>query len=306
MSDITVMGLGQMGSALAKTLLSADNQVTVWNRSQEKTQSLVSAGASPAATITNAIEASPVILICVSNYSTTRDIFESDDASSMLSNKIVVQLSSGRPQEAIEDEKWFLNKGANYLDGAILGSPKFIGTEECQILISGHGNTWEECRSVLDCLAGKMQYVGTRIDSSKILDLAWLSQRLGLFIGVFQGLLLCEAGGVSADKFGSTVATDQRISMMADTIHNGTYADPINSVNIWNEALHHIQIQAKNTGTNNEILEFIADKFQTCKGSRIGIRRFGGNNKNIQVKVNVSISVQSTAAWTIARGMVSN
>jgi len=267
MSDITVVGLGQMGSVLAKTLLSADNQVTVWNRSQEKTQTLVSDGANLAATIASAIEASPVILVCVSNYSTTRKIFESDEAQSMLSNRIVVQLSSGRPQEAIGDENWFLSKGANYLDGAILGSPKVIGTKEGQILVSGSGNTWKECQPFLECLAGKMQYVGTKIDSAKILDLAWLSQRLGLFMGVFQGLLLCEAGGVSADTFSSTIAGDQRVSMMADTIHSETFTDPINTVNIWNEALHHIQIQAKDTGANNEVLEFIAEKFQRARAA---------------------------------------
>ena len=265
MSDISVIGLGQMGSVLAKTLLSVDYQVTVWNRSQEKTQALASDGAIPAATAANAIEASPVILVCVSNYSTSRSIFQSEEAQPILSNRTVVQLGSGSPKEAIEDEKWFLSKGARYLDGAILGSPIVIGTEEGHILVSGQGSTWEDCRPVLDCLAGNIQYVGTKIDSAKVLDLAWLSQRFGLFMGVFQGLLLCESAGVSADTFSSTVAADQRVSMMADTIHNGTYTDPINSINIWNNALHHIQNQAKETGTNTEILKFIADKFQRAK-----------------------------------------
>ena len=41
MSSITVIGLGQMGSALARTLLSAGNLVTVWNRSQDKIPALV-------------------------------------------------------------------------------------------------------------------------------------------------------------------------------------------------------------------------------------------------------------------------
>jgi 3-hydroxyisobutyrate dehydrogenase-like beta-hydroxyacid dehydrogenase len=265
MSDITVMGLGQMGSAIAKTMLSTGYQVTVWNRSQDKADQLVSSGAILAATVVNAIEASPVILVCVSNYATTRNIFESDEDLSVLSNRIVVQLSSGTPQEAIGDESWFVDKGANYLDGAILGSPKIIGTKEGQILVSGNADAWKVSQSVLGCLAGNFQYVGNKIDSAKILDLAWLSQRLGLFMGVFQGLLLCKAGGVSSDVFGSTIAVDQRVSMMANTIHNETYLDPINTVKVWKEALHHIQIQARDTGANNEVLEFIADKFQRAQ-----------------------------------------
>lgn len=36
MSDISVIGTGAMGSALARALLKAGREVTVWNRSPEK------------------------------------------------------------------------------------------------------------------------------------------------------------------------------------------------------------------------------------------------------------------------------
>ena len=45
MSDISVIGLGAMGSALAHTLLQNGYSVTVWNRTAEKAEPLVSAGA---------------------------------------------------------------------------------------------------------------------------------------------------------------------------------------------------------------------------------------------------------------------
>ena len=44
MSDISVIGLGAMGSALARTLLQNGYAVTVWNRTAEKAGPLVSAG----------------------------------------------------------------------------------------------------------------------------------------------------------------------------------------------------------------------------------------------------------------------
>jgi 3-hydroxyisobutyrate dehydrogenase-like beta-hydroxyacid dehydrogenase len=102
-------------------------------------------------------------------------------------------MSSGTPLEAVADEGWFVEKGAGYLDAAILGSPKVIGTKTGQILIAGNENLWQECYTVLKCLVGNFQYTGMKIDSAKILDLAWISQRLGYFMGVFQGLLLLTA-----------------------------------------------------------------------------------------------------------------
>ena len=41
MSDVSVIGLGAMGSALARTLLRDGHRVTVWNRTSSKTESLV-------------------------------------------------------------------------------------------------------------------------------------------------------------------------------------------------------------------------------------------------------------------------
>lgn len=267
MSEISVIGLGSMGSTLAKTMLSAGHGVKVWNRSQEKAEFFVSGGAEIGATIADAVATSPVILVCIDNYSTTRKIFATDEVLSVLADRIVVQMSSGTPPEAVADERWFTEKGAGYLDAAILGSPKVIGTKEGQILIAGNENLWKECKSVLECLAGNFQYTGTKIDSAKILDLAWLSQRLGYFMGVFQGLLLCEAGGVGLDVFSATVAVDARASMIANTIHTNTFSDPINTVKVWKEALHHIQNHANELSINSEVLEFIADKFERAQSA---------------------------------------
>ncbi len=38
MSDVTVIGLGAMGSAIANAFLNAGHDVTVWNRGPEKTE----------------------------------------------------------------------------------------------------------------------------------------------------------------------------------------------------------------------------------------------------------------------------
>ena len=40
MNDVTVIGLGIMGTALARTLLKSGYSVTVWNRSPEKAEAL--------------------------------------------------------------------------------------------------------------------------------------------------------------------------------------------------------------------------------------------------------------------------
>jgi 3-hydroxyisobutyrate dehydrogenase-like beta-hydroxyacid dehydrogenase len=262
MSDVTVVGLGPMGTALAKTLLSAAHEVTVWNRSSEKADSLVADGATFRASISEAIEASPIVLVCVNNYATSDSLLTTKDTLASLQGRILVQLSTGTSTQAINSATVFEANGVGYLDGVMLGSPVSIGTPEMQILIAGNETSWQACEAILGCLAEKLQYTGSKIDSAAILDLAWLSQRLGLFMGVFQGLLLCEAAGIGAGVFGQTVAADSRIVKLANTVHNNDYENPVNTVNVWYEAMRHIKTQADACGINTEVLDFIASKFE--------------------------------------------
>ena len=90
MSDVTVIGLGNMGSALAHALLDAPQgrAVTVWNRSPEKTALLVDKGAVLAPSPSAAITASPVILICVTNYAAANQIL--DEVAANLPGKLLV------------------------------------------------------------------------------------------------------------------------------------------------------------------------------------------------------------------------
>lgn len=77
MKDITIIGLGLMGTALARTLLKNGYIVTVWNRSSEKCAMLKAEGARIAATCTDAVAASSTIVICIKSHPDTKALLES-------------------------------------------------------------------------------------------------------------------------------------------------------------------------------------------------------------------------------------
>jgi 3-hydroxyisobutyrate dehydrogenase-like beta-hydroxyacid dehydrogenase len=83
-SEVAVIGLGAMGSALAHVLLRAGKQVTVWNRSRAKTEAVTSAGAHVSETMLSALTASPVFLICVDNYAVSSSLLSDDNLASIL------------------------------------------------------------------------------------------------------------------------------------------------------------------------------------------------------------------------------
>ena len=80
MSEITVIGLGNMGSALARVLVENGRSVTVWNRSPEKAAPLLDQGAVLASHPAAAVAASPVIIMCVSNYAAAQQILGESEA----------------------------------------------------------------------------------------------------------------------------------------------------------------------------------------------------------------------------------
>ena len=135
MSEVSVLGLGNMGAALARVLQENGRTITVWNRSPEKAAPLMDKGAVLAPSAAEAIKASPLILVCVTNYAAANQIL--GEVATNLSGKLLVQFTTGTPQDSRMCEAWAHEHGAEYLDCAIAGSPGSIGTPSAHILLSG-------------------------------------------------------------------------------------------------------------------------------------------------------------------------
>ena len=76
-TEVTVIGLGDMRHALAQSLLNHNHTVSVWNRSADKANSLISKGAVLITEIAEALTASSTTIICVSDHKSTMEILDS-------------------------------------------------------------------------------------------------------------------------------------------------------------------------------------------------------------------------------------
>jgi 3-hydroxyisobutyrate dehydrogenase-like beta-hydroxyacid dehydrogenase len=251
-----------MGAALAHALHQAGHHITVWNRTTEKMQPFVTAGARGASCIAEAVQASPVILICIDNYDTTRRILGTDDVVPHLAGRVLIQLSTGTPREARESEAWMTALGGGYLDGAILGGPRSIGTQNAHILVAGAEATCEQCEPLLTCLGGNLRYLGENVGAASALDLAWLCERYGMFLGVVHGARLCESEQVSVDLYASLFPAGDRARRVAQIIHAGAYGNPGATLSVWEGALQKVQSQAHDAEINGEIPDFVSGIFK--------------------------------------------
>ncbi len=266
MSEITMIGLGAMGSALSLALLKAGHELTVWNRTAQKMAPLVELGAEGAESVLEAVQASPVIMICIDNYAATNRLLRSDDVVTHLAGRTVIQLGTGTPKEARDTEIWLKECGADYLDGAIDSYPDGVGAADGRILIAGSKAAFQRSEAVLKCLGGDLRYLGENVGAAAALDLAELSESLGKYAGLVHGARLCEAEGVGTDLLASLYPVGNRARELAEIIHSGDFSLGSlydgTTIRVWEEVVQRLQTQARDTGMNGDLPDYLSRLFK--------------------------------------------
>lgn len=265
--NVSVIGLGQMGSTLARLLLDAGHRVTVWNRSADKAAPLLSRGALSAASPLEAVRAGEVIIVCVHDYAASDAILRTPAIASALDGKLLVQLSTGSPAEARGAADWVRAHGGRYLDGAIQAAPGQMGRPDTPILLSGEEQVWIQHRSLLGALGGGWTWLGEDAGLAAAMDMATLSYIYGSMIGFLHGARIAESEGFRVDRFGELVAGigptfADFLKYEADVIQSGDFSVGESPLSISVEATARIARGARDSGIDDGIPRFMADLFQ--------------------------------------------
>jgi 3-hydroxyisobutyrate dehydrogenase-like beta-hydroxyacid dehydrogenase len=170
-SRVSVIGLGNMGSALAATLLACGYDVTVWNRTVAKTHALGERGARVAASAAEATRAGPLTIACVLRYGDLREAL-ADLGTEGLGGNTLVNLTWGSPDDAREMEAWVHAHRGTYLDGGIPVRPEAIGRPETALVYSGPASLWARHGGILRAFGGASRHVGEGIGDANVLSLA--------------------------------------------------------------------------------------------------------------------------------------
>lgn len=273
--EISVIGLGDMGAALARVLLQAGHRVTIWNRSAAKAAPLVQQGAMLAPSAAAAVSASPVIINCVLNYTATREILGSGEAAAALAGRTLVELSSGTPQDAREAETWVQALGAAYLDGAILATPNQMGRPDTPLFVSGATAAFNNSEPLLKALAGNLQYMGEPVGLASAWDMAFLSCLFGGMLGFIHGARICEAEGIKVSDYGAMMAhispvIGEMIKNTGDVIASGEFDKPQSSIDMCAGGMNLFVKQAEEAGINNDWPLFASGLFRKAQEAGYG------------------------------------
>ncbi len=198
MTNISILGLGAMGQALAARFVQQGHTVTVWNRTPGKAAALAAQGAREVTSAAQAIAASDVTVMCVLDYAASDSVINA--AASALSGRALVNLTNGTPAQARTAAERTAGLGAAYLDGGIMATPPMIGGEHALLLYSGSKATFDAHAGALEGL-GAATYLGADAGLASLHDLALLSGMYGLFAGFFHASALVESEGIRVGAF---------------------------------------------------------------------------------------------------------
>lgn len=192
-TDVTVVGLGPMGRAMAAAYLDAGHRVTVWNRSPGKDAELVARGAHRAATAAEAVAASPLTVLSLIDV----DALYSALGEADLAGRVLANLSSDVPDKARSAARWAGERGAAYLTGGINVPPTGIGREGASAFVSGPREVYEAHRAVLDVLAAT-DYRGADPGHAQLYYQLNMMMFWTAFTGWYQALAVARANGLTA------------------------------------------------------------------------------------------------------------
>ncbi|GAA3381567.1 NAD(P)-binding domain-containing protein [Streptomyces racemochromogenes] len=186
---LTLLGLGDMGTALARTWLAAGHPLTVWNRTAAKADALAAEGAAVAASPAEAVAANTLVVLCLLDDASVGATLDGID----LTGKDLVNLTTGTPAEGRARAAWAEARGARFLDSGIMATPAMIGVPEAggYVFHSGCRALFDAHRATLEVPAGA-RFVGEDPGHAALHDVALLSAMYGLFAGVSHAYALIE------------------------------------------------------------------------------------------------------------------
>lgn len=163
MSQITVLGLGAMGSRMAANLLAAGHHVTVWNRTPAAAETLVSQGAVQALTPREAAKGADFVISMLRDDVASRQVWldaETGAILGMAAGAVAIESSTLTPDWVKELGMRLEVKNISLLEAPVSGSRPQAEAGQLVYLVGGDDAVLERARPLLDVMGSAIQHVG--------------------------------------------------------------------------------------------------------------------------------------------------
>lgn len=198
---IGVAGTGKMGAAIAQRLMGVGHEVTVWNRTAEKTKGLAAAGAKVATTPAALAAESEAVITILTDAAAIDAVYNGPQGllSGNAAGKLFIEMSTVRPEVEIALAPKVKQKGATVVECPVGGTVGPARDGKLFGFAGGEAADMVRAKPLLDQMCRRVEHVGpigagTRMKLAINLPLMVFWQSFG------EALALCAPLGLDPDR----------------------------------------------------------------------------------------------------------
>jgi 3-hydroxyisobutyrate dehydrogenase-like beta-hydroxyacid dehydrogenase len=210
MAELGFVGLGTMGGGVVRRLLAAGHAVTVWNRTREKAEPLLEAGARWADSPRSVAERSDIVFTMVTNTAAVQAVTEGPDGilAGLGPGKVYVDMSTASPANTRALAETVVAVGAQMLDAPVSGSVITLEEGKLSIMVGGERETFERVKPVLEAIGPRVFHLGP--------NGAAVTMKIAINLSLAVQMLAFSEGVLLAEKTG--IAREQAVEVMLASV----------------------------------------------------------------------------------------
>ncbi len=191
------VGLGAMGSGIARRIMDAGHTVVGWNRTRDKAADLLEAGMGWADTPRQVAERCDVVFTMLTNTAAIQANAHGADGliAGLRPGTVWADLSTIAPDASVAVAEEVAATGAFYLDTPVSGSPATLAAGQMSVMVGGERAAYDHVETLLHAIGPKVTYIGA--NGHAILTKVAINLTLVVSVTAFaEAVALVEKAGV--------------------------------------------------------------------------------------------------------------
>lgn len=206
--DIGFIGLGMMGQAMARKLVSAGHRVTVYNRTRSRAEDLQSEGAIVANNPQDACSGEIVITMLADDRAAEEIVFGSGNLLSALSRGALhVSMSTISVALCERLTEAHQSAGQQFVSAPVFGRPPAAAAGQLFIVAAGSADAVERCQPLFDVLGQKTFVAGEKPSIASVIKLSGNFLIVSMIESLGEAFALTRKSGIDPDQYLEIITT---------------------------------------------------------------------------------------------------
>lgn len=265
---IALIGLGNMGSAIARRLCQAGFKVTVFNRTASKAEPFKALGATVANSTPEAVEEADIIMSCLFDDASVLATAETILSSPTKAN-IYISTETILPTTVQKLTKLFAQTRLQYASACCVGVPPTADRGELGVLFAGEKVLYEKLKPLFSTYSNDYRFIGSQPSLANVLKISTNYMLYSAIESMGEVNAFAEASGLDKSHlehlFKKIYGTHPGFLLYADRITQNHFDHPNFSIAGGLKDCTLFQEAFRDQGVASPMIDIIKDHLQRSK-----------------------------------------